>query len=235
MASGLWGPGAGLAERLGGGWGNPASHSLLSPPALMENMNRAGRAPNTGDSIVLASAPASGDPAPAWPFSRRLQVLGQTVQEPQPCHLAGLGDRPWGTSDPAGLLLSSGCSYRTLLSSSVLRVLSLQTFSSPAFPHKLYFPGKGREGEGGGGGGRGGRETWSGATERGPVTRSRLCLRQSMQNHFNRILVSIRYHRVCAMLCNHHYVFPKLFVAPEKKPLAFPRSPWQQLLLLLSL
>lgn len=56
--------------------GNPASSFLMSSIS-MENMNLFGWDPNTGDSIVLASAPASGDPAPAWLFSRCPEVLGQ--------------------------------------------------------------------------------------------------------------------------------------------------------------
>lgn len=61
----------------------PASGFLMSSIST-ENMNLFGQDPDTGDSIVLASAPASGDPASAWLFSRCLEVLGQPFRSLNP-------------------------------------------------------------------------------------------------------------------------------------------------------
>lgn len=80
--------------------GNPAAGFLFSLPVLMsaismENVNLSGSGPNTGDAIVLASAPASGDLA-RLPFLLAPTGLGTAIREPQPSHLPGLGHGPWG-------------------------------------------------------------------------------------------------------------------------------------------
>lgn len=57
-------------------------------------MNLSGSGPKAGDSIVLASGPASGaQPPPA--FLQAPPARGAAAREPRPSHLPGLGEGPW--------------------------------------------------------------------------------------------------------------------------------------------
>lgn len=80
--------GAGLAapSHVLAGVGDPASSFLMSSIST-ENMNVFGRGPDTGDTIVLASAPVSGA-RPAWPLSR----------------LPGVAKQPFGSLNPTSFL-----------------------------------------------------------------------------------------------------------------------------------
>lgn len=142
----------------------------------MENMNCAGRAPNAGDSIVLASAPASGT-QPCLAFLPAPPGLGTNRQSLNPATFLAW-DTDLGSFWPG--MASSPQLQMLLLSSSALRVLSAD-FLPTGFPHKLYFLGRGGgrggegrgRGEGRGGRGREGRGREEGGAERkGDVVRA---------------------------------------------------------------
>lgn len=71
---------AGCAQPVSAGAGEPASSFLMSSVST-ENMNVFGRAPDIGDTIVLASAPASG-PGPPGLFPGSQGALTQPPSWP---------------------------------------------------------------------------------------------------------------------------------------------------------